>query len=319
MRRSSFRSPLSGALALLMLVACTHDGASEIEADGSVQKGAEAGPGADGDAGGDPAAAPFKGQPADAAAADAGPAACDPLAAKAQPIALATVTAVGQATDGTLYVAASIQGKDAADIQVFVSSDGTLQRQRELGSGSSGDADADLTISFERDPTPNRLVIKRRGGIIVGIALGNDQDRTSYDNLSSAATQLTVVAPSRIDGMPVRNLPGETVLEYATHVSDGSQLVVTRPRDDWTDKSVRVFYGRAPTLTERAFGPVGFSRGSSTWLNFEVDGADYTAVLTSSLSAPGPSTLTTPTGMLTITQDDTTMGLPAGLTFLCLQ
>ena len=307
MFRSSSCSPWLGGLALLAVVACSHETGADTVAH------------AGGDAGSDPAASPFKEQPTDGGSAEASLVACDPLAAKAQPIMLGAITAVGQAADGTLYVAAGIQGKDSSD-EVFVSSAGMLQRQRELGAGGiGGGADADLTLSFEQGSSDNRLVIKRRGGVTVGMALANDENRTFFDDLSSAATQLTVVATSRIDGLPVQNLPGETVLEYATHVSDGSQLVVTRPRDDWTDKSVRIFYGRDGTLSERAFGPAGFSRSSSTWLDFWVDGAEYNALLTSQFSAPGPSTLTTPAGVLTITQDDTTKGLPAGLTFLCLQ
>jgi hypothetical protein len=63
--------------------------------------------------------------------------------------------------------------------------------------------------------------------------------------------ELTVLAAGAIAGMPLRNLPGDVVVEYTVALSDGDVMLVTCPRDDWSYKDFRLFLGSMGAVAER--------------------------------------------------------------------
>jgi hypothetical protein len=238
------------------------------------------------------------------------------------PITLGTVSAAGRSADGTLYVVSSA---GTANTQVFVSSGQVLQRKRSSGSGSSGAASGEVneTVSYEDDSVPNRLVFKQTNGVVNGLALVHDGDKSFFDQLPGSAEHLAIVAPSELATLTVQNLPGEQVLELSARTPDGDRVVVTRPRDDWSYESFRVFYGSESAVDERTVRNAGSSKSGSRYLTFEVDGADFElafgrVLLAVGMVTPNSGALTTPTGARALALDDETKGLPSGLHFRCL-
>lgn len=247
---------------------------------------------------------------------------CEPLAATTLPITLGTVSAAGRAADGTLYV---VSGAGTARTHVFVSSGQVLQRKRASGSGSSGGPGGEVndTVSFEDGDTPKRLVFKRIDGVVKGIALVHDADKSFFDQLPASAEQLTIVVPAALATLKVQNLPGEQVLELSARTAAGDRIVVTRPADDWSYQDFRVFYGSGAALDERTARDAGSSKSGSRYLTFEVDGATFELTFGRVLRevgmvSPNSGKLTTPSGEGALTLDDETQGLPSGLTFRCL-
>ena len=246
--------------------------------------------------------------------------ACDPLADRPQPITLGQVIAAGKDATGTLYVISSSSYPDDPDL-AFISTSAGLQRQRILGSGAGGSPDANFTVSLD-EATPTRIVAKRVGDMIVGIALVHDQDKTFYDQLPASATQLTVVDPSTLSGMPVFNLPGQQELRAFGTGSDGSQLVVTFPRDDGTDADYRVYYGIGNVLTQRVVTMESQTLSSTLYLTFAVEGGTIDATIAGpSIFVPvgTSSQLTTAKGVVPLTVDLGQTTLPASDSFLCFE
>jgi hypothetical protein len=221
--------------------------------------------------------------------------------------------AAGKAADGTLYVAARDPEQGGED-RVFVSSGDTLYRKRVAGSGSRDTSD--FTWSFEDGATTRRLVAHKQGDRVTGIALASPDQKTFFAELDTSAESLMPIDPSTLSAFKVRNLPGEITLEYVADVQDGSRIVVTRPRDDWSYDDFRVFYGGGDPLIERVVKLV--ARGSFTTIEFVVDGADYKATFTSILAPAITSNLDTGTAMLSITTLDPPT-LDPSATFECLQ
>lgn len=240
-----------------------------------------------------------------------------PLAIETAPLTLGTVLAAGRSTDGTLYVAS---GEASLGIQrVFVSEAGALQRRDVRGSGTQGGSggDGDYTASFEDGGAQSRVVIKRRANAVVGIALVHDADRSFFDALSSQAERLAIVDASEVQRMPVRNIPGMVTVEVVADAPDGSQLVLTRPTVDWSYDDFRIYYGKDGKLIERKIKNA--SRGSSTYVTFEVDGEDYDALFASAYFAPDSSSSLRGGGReLLLTLQSGTPHLPEGASFECL-
>jgi hypothetical protein len=238
--------------------------------------------------------------------------ACDPVAAQAVPIALGDVVAAGKDADDTLYVAA--RDPASSEDRVFVSSGDTLYRKRVTGSGSGGASD--FTWSFEDGATTRRLVAHKQGDRVTDIALASPDQKTFFAQLDATAEILAPIDPSTLSSFKVRNLPGEITLEYVADVQDGSRIVVTRPRDDWSYDDFRVFYGRGDQLIERVVKQVG--RGSFTIIEFVVDGADFKATFTSILAPSITSNLDTGSAMFSITTLDPPTLEPSAM-FECLR
>ena len=150
------------------------------------------------------------------------------------------------------------------------------------------------TWSFEDGATTRRLVAHKQGDRVTDIALASPDQKTFFAQLDATAEILMPIDPSTLTSFKVSNLPAEITLEYVADVQDGSRIVVTRPRDDWSYDDFRVFYGRGDQLIERVVTQVG--RGSFTIIEFVVDGANFKATFTSILAPSITSNLDTGTG-----------------------
>jgi len=160
--------------------------------------------------------------------------------------------------------------------RVFVSSSNSLWRKRVDGSGQSGGtADRDCTFSYEDGSNNQALLIHIGGGVTTAMALGPGDSRAFIGAADAGQVALTVLDKSAISAMTLRNLPGDVYIEYVADVSNGNIVIVTRPQDDWTDTSFRVFYGTANAMLERPL--INFSRGDDTYITFQVDSAQYLA------------------------------------------
>jgi len=181
---------------------------------------------------------------------------------------------VGKDSAGTIYMADEVTAPYTD--RVFVSSGNSLWRKRVSGSGQSGGtADRDYTFSYVDGTNNPALIIQIRGGVTTAMAVGPGDSRSFIGPADAGQQTLTVLDKSAISGMTLRNLPGDVFIEYVADVSNGNIIIVTRPQDDWTDKSFRVFYGTAQAMLERPL--ISFSRGNDTYITFQVDSAQYLA------------------------------------------
>jgi len=234
---------------------------------------------------------------------------CDPFAASEQPIVLGTVLGAGRDAAGTIYV---VNAKG----QVFISVDGVLIRQRVAGSGTGPDfwvyslADHTPPLTVQGNPQPD-------GSLRMGIFTGAMTTKTFV--IGEQGEELTVLDAADVAALPVRDLPGEVVLEYAAALPDGRQLVVTRPRDDMSYTDFRLFLGDGGQLSERKVVQVQrFKDGGSTLIVFVLDRVPATASFPVEFAdggfAPGPASLETPADTLPLTR---LSAAPAGATYLC--
>jgi hypothetical protein len=245
-----------------------------------------------------------------------GPAVCDPFALSPKPISLGTIVGAGRSSAGTIYVVDD--GGGVVGNHVFVSNNGVLERQRIAGSGSSPtfyvftvtDHVPPFILQIDRGPSGPTAMGVLEGPATAGkrtIVIGQDGET------------LTLLAAADVASMPVRNLPGTQVLEYNARTADGRAMIVVRPADDWTYQDFRVFFGTPPDLTERHV--VNVSRGNDTYITFDLDGVDATAlykyILTPDASGPGEATLTVGSATFALTLLPTTT-TPGGMTYTCL-
>lgn len=215
--------------------------------------------------------------------------ACDPLAAVQHPIALGTILGVGRDAAGTLYVV----DQSGSDQRVFVSSQGALTRQRVAGSGMVGalyvftvmDHDPEFTLELSTEGGTTRM------GVVTGPFNGK-----SFV-IGQEGEELSVLAADSIAGMPLHNLPGTVLVEYAAALPDQRVMVVTRPQDDWSYADFRLFLGRPGALDERKVTKVTRALdGGSTTIEFVLDGGKAVASFPVVSSpdggfAPGQATL----------------------------
>jgi hypothetical protein len=260
------------------------------------------------------------------AAAMPGSTACDPLAAHEQPVTLGTLLGAGRDTAGTIYAADHVEDKSLD--RVFVSMGDTLWRKRVLGSGAMGSgADADYNFDFDDGNGERFLLIQRRGGMVTAMSFGAGGKDFIGD---SGSPSLTVVDMSVVAAMKLRDLPGEVLVEYVSEMENGSSIVVTRPRDDFTFAAFRLFYGPSSAMVEYPVTDVGrgLSIGGSTTVRFSVGTVQYTAQFTFVTETPedggfsitpGPTTLDTGDGktLTGIPRNPTPTTLP-GFAFTCL-
>ena len=243
---------------------------------------------------------------------------CDPFSPITKPITLTHVLGAGQDTDGTLYV---VDQPQSGGERVFVSSSGTLQRQRGAGSGteSSGGGVVNYTFSVSDHVPPFMLKLETNavGPTAMGVLQGTSDSRTF--TIGQQGSVLTLVSAARVVGLPVADIPAETFIEYQATLSDGRALLVVRPRDDWTYEDFRVFFGSPDHMVERPVSQVvRFKDGGSTTINFTVDRAAAVASFPVSLTGvASPPTLT-----IDATKSNLTLGStkspPAGESYFCL-
>ncbi len=227
---------------------------------------------------------------------------CDPFQPTTKPVTLNTVLGAGRDTDGTLYV---VDQPQPGGERVFVSSSGTLQRQRIAGSGteSSGNGVIAYTFSISDHVPPFMLKLETNaaGPTAMGVLQGDTTNIKTF-TIGQQGSVLTLVPTSQIAGLPVANIPAQTFIEYNATLADGRALLVVRPLDDWTFQDFRVFFGATNQMIERPVGQVTRLRdGGSTTINFTIDGAAAVASFPVSLTGVAPPpTLTIGTSQLPI-------------------
>ena len=241
-------------------------------------------------------------------------AACDPFAARPLPIALGTVIAVGESSAGLIYAVDQVDSSQ----RVFVSdASGTLVRQRIAGSGTGPDFYV-FDISDHDPAFVLQIDIPAGGAMRMGVFNGTLKDSKTFV-IGQQDEELTVLPAEAIASTPVRNLPGDVMVEYAAALADGDVMVVTRPRDDWSYEDFRLFLGPMGAVAERKVGNVVRAKdGGSTTITFDLDGssavASFPVVFADGGFAPGPATLTVAGTTTSLTRQGSQ---PAGATYLC--
>jgi len=261
-------------------------------------------------------------------AASGAPRACDPLAT--HPTRLATLVGVGEDPSGTLYVA-DVGGvaTDSTIVRVFVPAHGELVRQYVIGSGGVGGSSGEDVETFESadGTSPARdLVLQLASGVATSMTLGPEGSGKlgTEGRDGGAATSLTLLHATAVQGMPAVDLPG--AVQYVADAAGGDALVVTAPlENDVGTAAFHLFYGPATAMVERPI--VSFNQSMSGYpsIGFTVGSATYTMSIASVPvdsgfgEAPGPVTLTKGDG----TTVAFTLRLPtpsslSGFAFTCL-
>lgn len=240
--------------------------------------------------------------------------ACSPLAANVKPITLGNILGAGRHADGTVYV---LDDGDPT-YRAFISQGNILQRKEVNGSGSTGGVTGDASITATvTDTPPFVLQVERVNGATtkMGVYRGALTDKKSFE-VGKEGDVLTLVGSDVVASFELRNLPGDIVAEYDATIADGHRVFVTRPNLDWHYEDFRVFYGTADRMEERRL--VSASRGSTTFITFELDGLEQTAVFPSKFSMPSDRArlMSTPTASQPITVL-TPVSPGADLTFFC--
>ncbi len=246
---------------------------------------------------------------------------CDPFQPATKPITLTNVIGVGQDADGTLYV---VDQPQPGGERVFVSSGGTLQRQRGVGGGTEtaggGVMRYTFTITDHTPPFMLKLETDASGPTAMGVLQNPPLDIKTF-TIGQQGSVLTLVPASQVATLPVANIPAETFIEYNATLPDGRALLVVRPRDDWTYQDFRVFFGAPDHMAERSVDQVvRYTDGGSTTINFTIDGAAAVASFPVQLSPGGlvigPATLTIGTTSFPLTLGPTDSP-PSGDSYFC--
>jgi hypothetical protein len=256
----------------------------------------------------------------DGSPASSVPWSCDPFHPTTKLIALTNVLGAGQDTDGTLYVVDQPQAD--SEQRVFVSSGGTLQRQRVAGSGTEssggGVMSYSLSVSDHVPPFMLKLETNAAGPTAMGVLQNPPLDVKTF-SIGQQGSVLTLVPASQVAALPVANIPAETFIEYNATLPDGRALLVVRPRDDWTYQDFRVFFGAPDHMVERTVDQVvRHQDGGSTIIYFIIDGAWAAATFPVQMLPKGPPALgigTTTSFQLTLGPTDSP---PAGYSYFCL-
>jgi hypothetical protein len=222
--------------------------------------------------------------------------ACDPLATtSAKTTALGEILGIGRDADGTVYVVDSVTSQPG--LRVFVAEGKKLMRRRVLASEDSNVGGSRLIVlDIEASPDTLTLALEvtasaRRMAIVPGAVKAS-----SFDELAGRRA-LEVLGNDFVTGFKAYDLGGEVEVEYVAKTQKGQEIVVVRPRDNWTYDDFRVFYGAPSQLLERHVTSVARAKdGGSTTINFEIDATDAIATFPVELSAdggfqPGPAKL----------------------------
>lgn len=232
---------------------------------------------------------------------------CSPLDGETQPITLAKVLGAGRHADGTIYVLDEGQ----QGYRAFVSEGAVLQRKKVAGSG----AGQDWIVASVSDPNaPFSLNVEHANGAPtrMGVFRGDLKEKTF--TIGAEGDVLELVDASAYASLELRNIPAGVFVEYDASTSDGRRLVVTRPDVDWAYDDFRVFFGTRAQMLERPVKNV--SRGSSTFITFDVDGVEHDAVFASSMSSHTNATLTVNGEEEGLDVNTTDLGV--GLSYFCL-
>jgi hypothetical protein len=222
-----------------------------------------------------------------------GPSRCDPLAAVAAPLELADIVGIGRDVDGRIYVA------DAADgmPRVFVAAyGGELARQSMSASGGGSDEGVESFFYVVGDEEPRFVLQVETTETATRMGVLFDPGETETFVIGQEGVELEVLGVEDVAGIPVADLPGEIVIEYAAQLEDGRTLIVIRPRDAWSYEDFRAFFGPVDDLVESPISEVErLSDGGSTTIRLEIDGdtatASFPIVSEGTRFVPGPATL----------------------------
>jgi len=245
--------------------------------------------------------------------------ACDPLAADAGEVALASILGAGESADGTTYV---IDRKDR-ELRAFISEQGELYRQRVSGTGEGNTDGSFVLVSLdEREPQLSLLInTDVDGNVRMGVAAGPLATKTFV--IGEEGEELTLLADDDVMALPIHNYPAEVVIEYSAELADGRRLLVLRPRDLRDYEEFRVFLGAADRLEERPLTSATRQRdGGTTELKFEVEGEPARAFFPIESTAdgftPGDPSLTIAGKAVGLTLTTTTQS-PTGASYYCLE
>ena len=206
---------------------------------------------------------------------------CDPLQEMTTPVVLGKVLGVGSDAAGTIYLV------DLAPTgeRLFVSQGTVLVRQSVGGSGSTSDATGTLVVLTGRDAaSPLAVEIQQDAAgqpRAMGIYRGTLAAKTF--EIGSMGEVLQLLPTTAVSGLALQNLPGTVSIQHLATLSDGRELMVTRPDVDATYDDVRVFFGTPPTLVERRVTPTAQPM-SFTQLTFDLDGRQAVATFPSQLN-----------------------------------
>jgi len=226
---------------------------------------------------------------------DVGDTPCDPLAARPEPIVLGEILGIGRDAEGTLYVAD--ETASASDGRVFISEGDVLVRRPVAGGGSSNESGVSVRTLTIEGPEPLRLLIET-GSSEKRMALSRTEERVqSIDDLGSDAELLEVLDEEALEGLELRNLPGDVEIEYLVETERGELLLVVRPADEELDyDDFRLFFGPPERLLEREVETVRRQRdGGTTNILFQLNGdeadAFFPILFSDGAFEPGPATL----------------------------
>ncbi len=214
--------------------------------------------------------------------------ACNPFEGAASSIALVDLVAAGKHADGTIYVI----DRGRPEYRVFVSSGTDLVRTPSLGSGTTPDS---VSVSSRDAKGAFDLKVDLAGAqpTRMGVHRGPPLDTKTFE-IGTQGDVLTLLGAGALSGLTVRDLPATVLVEHDGRMPDGRRIVVTRPEHDWTYDDFRVFFGPESAMLERPMK--GASRGSTTYVTFDLDGVTKTAVFPSALAPNTPAELRTEGG-----------------------
>jgi hypothetical protein len=238
--------------------------------------------------------------------------ACTPLATEPPATTnLGFALGIGRHADGTLY---AMDQTHTGEYRVFSSSGTTLARrpiagfgQGALGDGrwyvvTVSDVEPQFTLKIDGTATPTRM------GVVRGAFADHDFV------IGQAGDVLEMQTADALAGMTINDIPRDVYVEYFAHLADGRQLVVTRPRYNWTTADFRLFLGTTDRMNEHEVTTVS-RHDDATTVAFVVNGAAANATFPTVAPAP---TLSTGGATLALTLEPTGTAPPSSASFFCL-
>ena len=204
---------------------------------------------------------------------------CNPARAyRLPPVGLDEALAIAEAADGTLYAVDQ-------NLNVFVSSGEALYRKRSgeggsIGAGTGPGGGATYNLVFEDDGRSRSLWVATTGeGTQIAVVEGGAR-MMDFAALGDGGELLSVVDQSALGGLDVVNLPVEVAVELSLNVSNGDELTVIRPAEEWGIDDLRLFYGAPDDLVERDITSVTRDRDDgSLEISFQLGSVDAVASL----------------------------------------
>jgi hypothetical protein len=210
--------------------------------------------------------------------------------------------------------------------RVFVSDGNVLLRRRSSGAGSNGGppGPALYSFSFENGDMQLALLLATEMGRATAMGLGPAGTKGFIGDPGAVTTELTVEDPKVLSDFTLKNLNGDVTIELVGDVADGSEIVVTRPTDDWSYEDFRLFSGSGGSLAERRVINTVRTKNGDTIIEFESENGVATASFTwvfdpNTMSHPGPGNIRGAGPEQTMAQRFPTPTTLPGTSFSCLR